>query len=47
MYLCGEVAHAAVLCPSFFRAEVVSNPSVWDRFLHGLRARVIGALARA
>ena len=41
-----EVAHAAVLCPSFFRAEVVNNPSVWDRFLHGLRSRVIGALAR-
>ena len=44
--VCGEVAHAAVLCPSFFRAEVVNNPSVWDRFLHGLRSRVIGALAR-
>ena len=45
--LCGEVAHAAVLCPSFFRAEVVNNPSAWDRFLHGVRSRVIGALARA
>ena len=45
--VCGEVAHAAVLCPSFFRAEVVNNPSAWDRFLHGLRSRVIGALARA
>ena len=44
--VCGEVAHAAVLCPSFFRAEVVNNPSGWDRFLHGLRSRVIGALAR-
>ena len=44
--VCGEVAHAAVLCPSFFRAEVVNNPSVWDRLLHGLRSRVIGALAR-
>lgn len=30
--LCGEVSHAAVLCPSFYRAEIVSNPSVWDRF---------------
>ena len=45
--LCGEVAHAAVLCPSFFRAEVVSNPSAWDRLLHAVRSRVIGALARA
>jgi len=31
---CGEVAHAAVLCPSFYRAEVIQNPNAWDRFLH-------------
>ncbi|HZS58137.1 MAG TPA: indolepyruvate ferredoxin oxidoreductase subunit alpha, partial [Gemmatimonadaceae bacterium] len=24
--LCGEVAHAAVLCPSFYRADIVTNP---------------------
>jgi indolepyruvate ferredoxin oxidoreductase, alpha subunit len=30
--LCGEVAHAAVLCPSFFRAEIITNPTAWDRF---------------
>jgi indolepyruvate ferredoxin oxidoreductase alpha subunit len=29
--LCGENAHAAVLCPSFYRAEVINNPSIWDR----------------
>ena len=29
--LCGENAHAAVLCPSFYRAEVIQNASVWDR----------------
>ncbi len=29
--LCGENAHAAVLCPSFYRAEVINHPSVWDR----------------
>src|SRR6202023_4279099 len=23
--LCGEVAHAARLCPSFFRTEIISN----------------------
>jgi indolepyruvate ferredoxin oxidoreductase alpha subunit len=40
--LCGEVAHAAVLCPSFYRAEIVRNPSGWDRFMHRLRRRVIG-----
>jgi indolepyruvate ferredoxin oxidoreductase alpha subunit len=25
--LCGENAHAAVLCPSFYRAEVMQNPN--------------------
>jgi len=39
--LCGEVAHAAVLCPSFYRAEIVRNPNWWDRFLHAWRRRVI------
>jgi len=39
--LCGEVAHAAVLCPSFYRAEVVRNPGVWDRLLHAVRTRAI------
>jgi indolepyruvate ferredoxin oxidoreductase alpha subunit len=29
--LCGENAHAATLCPSFYRAEVVQNPSPWER----------------
>lgn len=42
--LCGEAAHAAVLCPSFYRAELVSNPGRWDRFKAGLRRRVIGWL---
>ncbi|MGB7540667.1 MAG: indolepyruvate ferredoxin oxidoreductase subunit alpha [Burkholderiales bacterium] len=40
--LCGEVAHAAVLCPSFFRAEIVQNPNSWDRSLARLRNAVIG-----
>ncbi|MSP52152.1 MAG: indolepyruvate ferredoxin oxidoreductase subunit alpha [Alphaproteobacteria bacterium] len=40
--LCGEVAHAAVLCPSFFRAEIVQNAWLADRLLDRLRARVIG-----
>jgi indolepyruvate ferredoxin oxidoreductase alpha subunit len=31
--LCGENAHAAVLCPSFYRAEVIQNPSAWDRLI--------------
>ena len=45
--LCGEVAHAAVLCPSFYEVRVVHNPSAWERVLAGLRARVIGLLQRA
>jgi len=45
--LCGEVAHAAILCPSFYRAEIVQNPSAWDRFLARLRGTVIGWLQPA
>ena len=45
--LCGEVAHAAVLCPSFYRAEVVRNPGVWDRMLHAVRTRVISMFGGA
>jgi indolepyruvate ferredoxin oxidoreductase alpha subunit len=45
--LCGEVAHAAVLCPSFYRAELIRNPSPWDRALHRLRSRAIGWFAPA
>jgi len=33
-----------VLCPSFYRAELIRNPNRWDRFLAALRARVIGLL---
>ena len=46
--LCGEVAHAAVLCPSFYRAEIMSNPARWDRLRERVRSAVIGRLqARA
>jgi indolepyruvate ferredoxin oxidoreductase, alpha subunit len=44
--VCGEVSHAAVLCPSFYKARIVSNPTAWDRFLARVRAAVIGALQR-
>ncbi|WP_417320620.1 thiamine pyrophosphate-dependent enzyme [Emcibacter sp.] len=44
--VCGEVTHAAVLCPSFFRAELVYNPNGWDRFTSGIRVKVIGFLQR-
>ena len=42
--LCGEVAHAAVLCPSFYRAGIINNPSRWDRLRQRLRGMVIGWL---
>ncbi len=42
--LCGEVAHAARLCPSFYRAEIINNPTAWDRFKLRLRSAVIGWL---
>jgi len=45
--LCGEVAHAATLCPSFYRAEVIQNPSRWDRLLHRMRQTFIGWLQPA
>jgi indolepyruvate ferredoxin oxidoreductase, alpha subunit len=43
--LCGEVAHAAVLCPSFYRAEIVRNATWRDRVKHRLRQRVISWLS--
>jgi indolepyruvate ferredoxin oxidoreductase alpha subunit len=43
---CGEVANAAVLCPSFYRADVVENPGFRDRFLARVRGAVIGWLQR-
>ncbi len=36
--LCGENAHAAVLCPSFYRAEIVQNPGFFDRAIEKMRA---------
>jgi indolepyruvate ferredoxin oxidoreductase alpha subunit len=43
---CGEVADAAVLCPSFYRADVVSNPNGWDRFLARIRSAYVSWLQR-
>jgi len=42
--LCGSNAHAAALCPSFYRAEVVQNPRPLERLMARLRAAVVGAL---
>ena len=45
--VCGEVSHAAVLCPSFYKAQVVSNPNRWDRLRERVSSTVIGWLQRA
>ena len=44
--LCGEVAHAARLCPSFARIDVVENPTSWDRLRARLSSAIIGLLER-
>ena len=43
---CGDVAEAAVLCPSFYRADVIQNPTWFDRVRARGRAAMIGALQR-
>src|SRR5262249_1956835 len=43
---CGEVADAAVLCPSFYRTDLVHNPNVFERFTARLRRRIIDRLQR-
>ncbi|AOS80992.1 MULTISPECIES: thiamine pyrophosphate-dependent enzyme [Hydrogenophaga] len=45
--LCGEVADAAVLCPSFHQIEVISNPGWWDRVSDRLNRFFIGLLQPA
>jgi indolepyruvate ferredoxin oxidoreductase, alpha subunit len=35
--LCGANAHAATLCPSFYRAEVIRNPKWHERLLAAVR----------
>ena len=39
--LCGENAHAATLCPSFYRAEVIQNPKWHERLWAQLQARFV------
>ena len=43
---CGEVADAAVLCPSFYRADVVHNPGGFERWQARMRTRMIGWLQK-
>ena len=44
--LCGEVAHAAALCPSFYQVEKVENAGIASRMIAGLRTKVIGLFAQ-
>jgi len=45
--LCGANAHAATLCPSFYRAEVVQNPKWHERLVHALRSAIVRILQPA
>ena len=45
--LCGANAHAATLCPSFYRAEVVQNPKWHERLFHSFRSALVRALQPA
>jgi indolepyruvate ferredoxin oxidoreductase alpha subunit len=40
--MCGEVAHGALLCPSFYRASIIDNPTHLER----LRVVMMGRLQR-
>ena len=42
--LCGEVSHAAQLCPSFAQIDILQNPTAWDRFSRRISDRLIRLL---
>lgn len=42
--VCGANAHAASLCPSFYRSDLVFNPTLWDRVLSVFRRWWINGL---
>jgi indolepyruvate ferredoxin oxidoreductase alpha subunit len=44
--LCGEVSHAAVLCPSFYRARIVTNAGSLERFRNRVKNGIVGWLQR-
>ncbi len=44
--VCGDNVHAAVLCPSFSKAELIFNPTAWDRIKYFIRQGIIGFLQR-
>jgi indolepyruvate ferredoxin oxidoreductase, alpha subunit len=42
--LCGEVSHAATLCPSFYQIEKVANPGTFENMLASVRRGAISML---
>ncbi len=42
--VCGSVAHAAILCPSFYRADIISSPNIRDRLAAWFRGAIITRL---
>ena len=45
--LCGENAHAATLCPSFYRAEIIQNPGLFESLWAALQTRLVRAMQTA
>jgi indolepyruvate ferredoxin oxidoreductase alpha subunit len=45
--LCGENAHAATLCPSFYRAEIIQNPGLFESLWAGFQSRLVRAMQSA
>ena len=45
--VCGEIAHAAQLCPSFHKVTVVRNAGRFERFMQKLSQRLLPALRAA
>lgn len=43
--LCGEVAHAATLCPSFWQADIISHPTRFERIKASIARVFTGAPA--
>jgi indolepyruvate ferredoxin oxidoreductase, alpha subunit len=45
--LCGENAHAATLCPSFYRAEIIQHPGLFESLWAALQTRLVRAMQTA
>ena len=45
--LCGENAHAATLCPSFYRAEIIQNPGLFESLWASIQNKLVRAMQTA